>query len=150
VTEKNGLRITQDSGWQLLAEHSLSSEPGSEGELTAGLLQTLQELGLRPAQAERIGKTVVETVQKALQRQNQERYGLPILLRIWVSAVYAQGGSQLGSKAAHDGRRQGNGWGFYSIERQRLRPQSSQEGPDQDPDRMIELFLYQERMHSKR
>jgi hypothetical protein len=142
VTEKNDLRTAQDPEWQLLAEFCSSGKPGGELQISTELRQAVQGLGLEPGQSQNIQKTFLETVQRVIQRQNQEQRCLPLLLRIWTSAVHVEGGLRLGVE--HIDWCKGHGWGFFLIEKPGLSSQGSPRGPCHLQEHIVELFLYQE------
>lgn len=82
------------SGWQLLADHTVSGQFGDDQPLLAPALAVEPRVILRPQQLERIRQTLLRAIARAA--------SLPLRIRIW----------RMGSCTGDCG------WGFFLVERQ--------------------------------
>jgi hypothetical protein len=123
------------SNWQLL----LAVLAGGEDEAMKRIADAVEEVGLEPAQKERIARAVVDMLRDARQRDVRGRLGHWVSVRVWVSGRRA---AEAGSAAegGSDGAQRGRGWGFFLLERQEDASPDLETGPH----RVIELYLYQE------
>jgi hypothetical protein len=137
VTADDAFHIAQDSAWRLLLELVAGDGRASEHHPVESIIEIVGELGLQPAETERIGTLVSEAVRKAAQRGERDQHASRVSIRVWV--VGARDGSSL--DAWEVGREKRRGWGFYLLERQANNPQASAGKPHH----LVELCLYQER-----
>ena len=94
----------------------------------------------------RIREAVTEGLPKVINRANQDQHNLPVLIRIWVSALYPEDLSLSGQETEPGDRWGSSGWGFFLIQKQEVDPQA----PAGELHHVIELFLYQERERPRR
>lgn len=118
------LSVGHASCWQLRAECWAASSRGDR-RLVEHVTETMRELDLQPLQLERIQLAVLETVQRASLRQQPARPFSPVHIRIWVAGEYVRG----------------CGWGFFIVEK----PGNDLQTAPVEAERLVELFLYQER-----
>jgi hypothetical protein len=111
------------SDWQLVAEFSAAAAHGGEQQLADQVCERVRELGLPPQHLERIRKTLLETVQRVMLQDHKI-----VQIRLWVTVG---GGSS-------------RGWGFFLLRK----PNSEPESDTARADSLVELFLYQELIHS--
>jgi hypothetical protein len=140
------LHIKQESAWQLLLQFVSPNGPASEHQSVKRVTEAVQELGLPPPQTEQIEKAVMEALRKATKRGHQDQPDLLVTVRIWISDAYTEERSPSSSNDEQGGRQERRGWGFFLIQKQEDGPQASAG----DSHRVIELFLYQERVLAKK
>jgi hypothetical protein len=145
VTEDNALHIKQESAWRLLVELFPSGGPGSEHQAVKRVTEAVQELGLQPAQVERIREALLEALREAKKRGNQGQHDLPVIVRTWISGAHPEDPSPSNSGAQQGDRRKCRGWGFFLIQKQ-----GDPQVPAAEAHHVIELYLYQERELSRK
>jgi hypothetical protein len=132
--------INRESAWQLLLQFILPTGPAGEPQCVQRIAEAVRDLGLQPAEVERIGKAVAETLREATRRGGQEQYDLPALIRVWTSRADARD-CRRSSPDAEPGDRPGScAYGFFMIQRQ----EDDLQAPAGNPHRVIELYLYWE------
>jgi len=106
-----------------------------------------RELGLQPAEIERVAKAVREVLPAATHPEGQTRHQAPVSVRVWVSGTGDSNRPRSGPDAESRDRPEHTGWGFFVVHRQEADPQVSPGGSHD----VVELYLYQEadlqRMH---
>ena len=112
------------SGWQILADFSVTSSRGGEQQLANQACETVRVLGLQPQQLERIRKALSEAFSEGTHRDHVDGQIFPVHIRIWV--------------AGNDSH--GRGWGFFLVKKQGCELQSATVRINS----LVELFLYQE------
>lgn len=137
MTADSALSIEQDSAWQLLLQFVAPDGPASEHQSVERINEVVGELGLQPAEKERIEKAVSEAVRKATQREERDEHESPVSIRVWIAGdPYGSG-----SDAQGVGREKRRDWGFFLLERQESDPRASAG----ESHHLVELCLYQER-----
>lgn len=144
MTKSGAPRAEQDPAWSLLAEFAAPGEPQSQQHLTERVTGIVQELGLQPAQMERIQKAVVEALHRVTRRTAKDQHSLMLRIRIWISDPLTK--ELLPSRSGvHQGDPQECcGWGFFLIEKQ----EDDVPASAGQSHHAIELYLYQERERS--
>lgn len=143
MTQNDTNRTMQDPTWQLLAEFSLPKEPGHEEQAALRVMRAIDELGLQPAQVERIRGVIVQAVRNGMRPRTQMRYPPAVSVRVWTSAADAGDAQCSGDEGPQNRRPAPRGWGSFLVQKRVHDPQASA----QESVSFIELFLYQERDH---
>jgi hypothetical protein len=91
-----------------------------------------------------MGKALLEALRKATQQEGQDRHTSPVSIRVWVSGL-STAEARSNSKARKVSSQKHRGWGFFLLERH----EDDQQAPQPESNRVIELYLYQEREHSE-
>ena len=132
--------INQGPEWQLLLQFIPPAGPVDEPQSVQRITEAMRELGLQPAEVERIRKAVVETLRETTRRGGQEQHHLAVLIRVWISRADARN-RRRSSPNAEPGDQPGScAYGFFMIQRQEDDLQASAGNSHQ----VIELYLYQE------
>ena len=124
MTDMTVSSIKRAPNWQLLAEFAVKSLSGGEHGLTDRVMETVQSLGLKPTQLERIHEIMTQALNRAKRSAQLAVHLCPVLIRIWSTETVIDG----------------FGWGFFIVEKQRVEPQPTTEGAAY----VVELYLYQE------
>ncbi len=146
MTDDAAPHIQQDTTWHLLGEFSLPAGLDSEPRLTEWITGSVWELGLQTAQLKRVCEAVIGAVRNTIRHRNRGRRNASVSVRIWLSAAYTRDRSPAGPEATPKIRRERRGWGFFLIQKPKENPLVS----DVASQRVIELFLYQERGLSRK
>jgi hypothetical protein len=128
------------SNWQLL----LALLAGGEDESVRRVAEAVEEVGLEPAQKERIARSVDAMLRDARQRDVRGRLGRWVSIRVWISGP-AGAAAGTDADAGDDGGKPSRGWGFFLLERQ----QDPSPDVETEPHRLVELYLYQEAAHTR-
>jgi hypothetical protein len=141
VTRDDALRTDQRSSWQLLLQFVLPSGSAGDCKPVRRIAEAAEELGLQPAEVNRIGRAVMEALRQHAQRETRDRRHTRVSIRVWVSDGAGRDLARSGSdtRGASPGKRRG--WGFFLVEKQESQVSAS------EPHQLIELYLYQERGH---
>jgi len=113
------------SCWHLQAERWVTASPSDGRQLADKVTQMIQELDLRSQQRERAQKAVLEAVQRASLRGQSTKPVSLVHIRIWIAGKCAPK----------------FGLGFFIVDK----PGSACQGASLETERLVELFLYQER-----
>lgn len=123
-------RTLKASGWRLIGEFTLPSQPGNERQAMARVAEMIRDFPLTPARVEKLKTAVAEATMNAIEHGNQNRAELPVDIRVLASdspaalAVHItdHGGGQpvpepntpnLEAKLA--GLQSPRGWGLFLI-----------------------------------
>lgn len=131
MTRNHFVPAVPASAWQLIEEFALPDRPGGASLAAERVVGLIRGLGLPPAQVERIGNAIVETVLIALAQRDRSGTAPPVSIRVLAAGGKAAGDSQIDV----EGRRAERGWGFFLVKR--LAAGSERR-------HTIELFLYPE------
>lgn len=117
------------SGWRILAEFSLPSQPGNERLAMEQVAELVRDLPFSPAKVERLKTAVGETTMNAMEHGNQYQADLQAMIQLLVSekalAVRITdfgGGKQIPEPEKPDleaklsGLQSPRGWGLFLIE----------------------------------
>jgi serine phosphatase RsbU (regulator of sigma subunit)/anti-sigma regulatory factor (Ser/Thr protein kinase) len=117
------------SGWKMLAEFSLASQPGNERQAMERIAELVKDLPLSSPKIERLKTAVAETTMNAMEHGNQYRAELEVKIQVLVSeeaiAVRIKdfgGGKQILESVKPDieaklaGLQSPRGWGLFLIE----------------------------------
>lgn len=141
MAEGDALHNGQGSTWHLLLQFMLDGAAGIEHRAVVRVTAAVQELGLQPAEVQRIGQAVMEVLRKDMQRQDRDQSSSPVLIRVWISGASMKDPARSGPDAEGVGRQMHRGWGFFLLERQ----EGALQDTEVEAQRVIELYLYQER-----
>jgi hypothetical protein len=132
--------------WMLLLQlvlsdrHAGEQRPAGQQRAIEQVIVAVRELGLQPAEIERVAKAVRELLPGATHREDQARHHAPVSVRVWVSGTGDNNRPRTGPDAGSCDRSDHAGWGFFVVHRQEGDPQVS---PGRSHD-VVELYLYQE------
>jgi hypothetical protein len=136
----------QGSAWHLLADFVPDCTAASDRQSLERVTEALSASGLPPAEVARIGKAVLQALQRATQREERDQHDPAISLRVWMSSASAEPLLQPGPDAERVDQSKRWGWGFFLLERQEDDPQPLYAGSQ----RVIEVCVYQERAPAKK
>jgi hypothetical protein len=106
VTADDALHIAQDSAWRLLLELVAGDGRASEHHPVESIIEIVGELGLQPAETERIGTLVSEAVRKAAQRGERDQQASPVSIDpAWTLGKSAGRSAGAGDSTCSRGRR---------------------------------------------
>jgi anti-sigma regulatory factor (Ser/Thr protein kinase) len=143
---------TQEPAWQILAEFSLPSQPGSDRLAREQVTTALRTLHISPSDLERLKTAVAEATLNAIEHGNRYQADLPVAIRIQASAkavtvtITDQGSGPIPDPQSPDlaakvtGQQSSRGWGFFLIEKMTDNFRISGD----EAHHTIELFLYLE------
>lgn len=132
--------------WMLLLQlvlsdgHAGEQRPAGQQRAVEQVIVAARELGLQPAEIERVAKAVREVLPGATHPEDQARHHAPVSVRVWVSGTDNNHRPRSGPDARSRNRPEHAGWGFFVVERQEDDPRVSSEGSHL----IVELYLYQE------
>jgi serine phosphatase RsbU (regulator of sigma subunit)/anti-sigma regulatory factor (Ser/Thr protein kinase) len=117
------------SGWKMVSEFLLSSQPGNERQAMERVAELVKELPLSVTKVERLKTAVAETTMNAMEHGNQYRLELEVKIQVMVSeeAIAVRitdygGGKQIPEPVKPDleaklaGLQSPRGWGLFLIE----------------------------------
>ncbi len=146
-------RSLQADAWPMLAQFSLSSEPGNERQAMARVAEMVKDLNLPPARLDKLKTAVAEATMNAIEHGNRNRAELPVDIRVLTSeapaAVAVQisdhgGGKPMPEPGTPDldaklaGLQSPRGWGLFLIEKMVDEMNTASD----DVHHTIELILY--------
>jgi hypothetical protein len=139
VSEYDVSNTNQGSMWQLLLQIAPSSGTTVDVQPVARITDALSRLGLQPAEVERIGQAMLASLNKTRQREDWDPACISI--RVWTPIGSAAEGPA-GTCSAVPGvwTRTRGGWGFFVLARE----EGESRKATGTPDRVIELYVYQE------
>ncbi|MDX9830965.1 MAG: hypothetical protein RBU35_11940 [Anaerolineae bacterium] len=114
--------------WRLLFELPASPPGAGQDEAMQRVAQVVEGL-LQPPQSDRVRRSIAEALQGTAHGDAGDGPNVGALVRVWIWGPPAA--------QAPSGRRGGNGWGYFLLERQ-------EDGAQDGPHRVVELYLYQE------
>jgi anti-sigma regulatory factor (Ser/Thr protein kinase) len=114
--------------WQLLAEFSVSSQPGNERQAMQKVAEIVAPFGFSTSQLERLKTAVAETTMNAIEYGNRFQADLPAMIKVLDSAdalavqIIDHGGASPipepeipDLEAKLDGIQKPRGWGIFLI-----------------------------------
>lgn len=143
---------TQEPAWQILAEFSLPSQPGSDRLAREQVTAAIRTLNLSANDLERLKTAVAEATLNAIEHGNRYQPDLPVAIRIQASAkavtvaITDQGSGPIPDRQFPDlaakvtGQQPSRGWGFFLIEKMT----DDFRITGDEAHHTIELFLYLE------
>lgn len=129
-------RIIDEHTWQILIEFDLSLEPGRERLAGERVIEAIQRLNWPATHLERLKLALARATQNALERSSLSGSKTSLRIKVLVAEETAQPA----------GRSTSHGWGFFLVQKQQDNPPA----PAGEQHDVIELFLYQERKHSRK
>ncbi len=144
VAEDEALHNGAGSTWHLLVDFAPDAGASSEHLSVERVTKALGGLGLQPAEVDRMGKALLEALRKATKQEGQDRHTSPVSIRVWVSGL-STAKARSNSRARKVSSQKHRGWGFFLLERH----EDDRQAPQPESNRVIELYLYQEREHSE-
>jgi hypothetical protein len=134
------LHINQKPEWQLLLQFIPPAGPAGEHHSGQRVTEAVRELGLPPAEAERIGKAIAEILRETPRQGSQAQHDLAVLIRVWISRAGARDRWRYSPEPGSDEQPGRCAYGFFTIQWQEDDLQAFAGKPHQ----VIELYLYQE------
>ncbi len=125
--------------WRLLLELLPVAGAADDHQPVEQVTNAIWSLGLQPAEAERIEKALLETLQKFAQGEGQDQARPLVAIRLWYSGP-STADTRPSSDTGRVGEQKPGAWGFFLLERREDEPETT----DGRSHRIIELYLYQE------
>jgi len=145
-------QMAHEQSWKILLELPLPKESGNACWAVDQVAEAMQPLNWPATHLEQLKLSLVKTTWNVMERSRVYCPGASLLIRLLIpeddgmTQEAGQANNEPCQHRASEGadQKSSRGWGFFLIQKQEDDLQASVEGSQY----MIEVFLYQERMHS--
>lgn len=146
MTEVGAVHTARDSAWQLVLQCDPAEGFAGGQESVKRITEIAQELGLQPAEVNRVGTAVMEALRKASRWGKRHEESSTVSIQVWISSAGARDRWHSSPNAQTVDEQKRMGWGFFLVQRQEVDLEAS----TGKSHHLVELYLYQERYRAPR